>query len=70
MITPGTVEDFAARQDIGADGVMIEVHPDPDSALCDGPLALSPAEFSALTADLRALTPALARPPETVGREV
>jgi len=25
----------------GADGVFLEVHPDPDSALCDGPNSLS-----------------------------
>jgi 2-dehydro-3-deoxyphosphooctonate aldolase (KDO 8-P synthase) len=26
----------------GADGIFIEVHPDPDNALCDGPNSLSP----------------------------
>lgn len=29
----------------GADGVMIEVHPHPDTALCDGAQSLSPEEF-------------------------
>ncbi|MEG1459917.1 MAG: 3-deoxy-7-phosphoheptulonate synthase [Oscillospiraceae bacterium] len=32
----------------GADGLMIEVHDKPDEALCDGPQALKPEEFSAL----------------------
>jgi len=30
----------------GADGVMIEVHNDPASALCDGPQSLTPEEFA------------------------
>ena len=30
----------------GADGVMIEVHPNPEEALCDGAQSLSPEEFS------------------------
>jgi 3-deoxy-7-phosphoheptulonate synthase len=29
----------------GADGVMIEVHPSPETALCDGAQSLSPEEF-------------------------
>ena len=29
----------------GADGVMIEVHPNPEEALCDGAQSLSPEEF-------------------------
>ena len=29
----------------GADGVMIEVHPSPKEALCDGAQSLSPEEF-------------------------
>ena len=31
---------------VGADGVMVEIHPDPDSALCDGPQSLHTAEFA------------------------
>jgi 3-deoxy-7-phosphoheptulonate synthase len=34
---------------------MIEVHPEPDRALCDGPQSLRPSEFAALAATLRAL---------------
>jgi 3-deoxy-7-phosphoheptulonate synthase len=36
----------------GADGLMIEVHPEPERARCDGPQSLTPADFSALMADL------------------
>jgi 3-deoxy-7-phosphoheptulonate synthase len=32
----------------GADGVMVEVHPDPEHAKCDGPQSLWPEEFDAL----------------------
>lgn len=39
----------------GADAVMIEVHADPDSALCDGVQALRPAELSTLIPELRDL---------------
>ena len=39
----------------GADGVMVEVHPDPANALCDGAQALTPAEFSTLMPRLRAV---------------
>jgi 3-deoxy-7-phosphoheptulonate synthase len=39
----------------GADGVMIDVHPDPQTALCDGPQSLRPAEFASLMESLRAI---------------
>ena len=29
----------------GADGIMIEVHPDPENALCDGDQSLKPDRF-------------------------
>lgn len=32
----------------GADGLMLEVHHDPESALCDGPQSLTPKEFEIL----------------------
>ena len=50
----------------GADGVMIEVHPDPASAACDGAQALKPAEFSTLAAELRELRGLATRCGETV----
>ncbi|MDR2932980.1 MAG: 3-deoxy-7-phosphoheptulonate synthase [Oscillospiraceae bacterium] len=40
---------------VGADGLIIEVHNDPQNALCDGAQSLRPEEFEALMGDLRAL---------------
>ena len=40
---------------VGAHGIMIEVHPDPEKALCDGAQSLDGAGFSQLMAELRAL---------------
>ena len=39
----------------GADGLMIEVHPEPERARCDGPQSLTPADFDALMGGLRPL---------------
>jgi len=46
---------------VGADGVIVDVHPDPENALCDGPQAL-------LGNDLRALAQAVRQIPPVVGR--
>lgn len=46
----------------GADGIMIEVHPSPDTALSDGDQSLGPAAFAALMTELRPLGEALGRP--------
>ena len=40
---------------LGADGVMIEVHPNPAEALSDGPQSLTPASFEKLMPSLRAI---------------
>jgi 3-deoxy-7-phosphoheptulonate synthase len=40
---------------VGAHGVMIEVHPDPDKALCDGAQSLTGEGFSQLVAELNRL---------------
>jgi len=45
----------------GADAIMIEVHPDPDSALSDGPQSLKPERFTALMHDLRLVAQAVGR---------
>jgi len=45
----------------GADGLLIEVHPNPDEALSDGPQSLTPPQFASLMDDLRRLAPALGR---------
>lgn len=37
----------------GADGLMIEVHPNPQEALSDGPQSLTPEQFSALVKELK-----------------
>lgn len=40
---------------VGADGVMVDVHPDPERALVDGAQALLPRDFDVLAPELRAL---------------
>ena len=45
----------------GADGLMIEVHADPQSALSDGGQSLDPGEFKALMNDVRAVAAAVGR---------
>ena len=46
---------------VGADGLLIEVHPDPAHALCDGRQSLDPAEFSQLLMELRRVAKAVGR---------
>jgi 3-deoxy-7-phosphoheptulonate synthase len=46
----------------GADAVMVDVHPDPESALCDGPQALTPDEVVDLGRELEQLAGSLGRP--------
>ena len=46
---------------VGADGVFVETHYRPEQALCDGPQALSPAEFAEFMAVLPALAGAAGR---------
>lgn len=45
----------------GADGLIIEVHPDPDNALSDGAQSLFPGQFEHLMAELRIIAPAIGR---------
>ena len=45
----------------GADGLIIEVHPNPDKALSDGFQQLTPAEFSSLMPKIRAVGAAVDR---------
>jgi len=40
---------------VGAHGIMVEVHPDPDKALCDGAQSLDGPGFIRLMAELNAL---------------
>jgi 3-deoxy-7-phosphoheptulonate synthase len=46
---------------VGADGVIIDVHPDPRTALCDGPQALTQQDLGALTSSVRDLSAAVGR---------
>jgi 3-deoxy-7-phosphoheptulonate synthase len=39
---------------VGADGLIVEVHQDPEHALCDGPQALYASDFARYTADVAA----------------
>jgi 3-deoxy-7-phosphoheptulonate synthase len=43
----------------GADGVIIEAHPDPDNAMCDGAQTITPAELAGIVESGRALHAAL-----------
>jgi 3-deoxy-7-phosphoheptulonate synthase len=45
----------------GADGVMVEVHPNPDRALSDGAQSLYPDQFASLVAELRVIAQAIGR---------
>lgn len=45
----------------GADGLMIEIHDDPENALSDGPQALVPNSFMKLVSELRLIANAIGR---------
>jgi 3-deoxy-7-phosphoheptulonate synthase len=45
----------------GADGLLVEVHPDPDRALSDGAQSLRPQQFHDLMEQLRMIAPAVGR---------
>jgi 3-deoxy-7-phosphoheptulonate synthase len=45
----------------GADGVIVEMHPNPDRALSDGAQSLLPEQFHALVVELRAVARAIGR---------
>jgi 3-deoxy-7-phosphoheptulonate synthase len=45
----------------GADGLLIEVHNDPDHALSDGAQSLDPGQFEQLMGELRIIAPAIGR---------
>ncbi|MBK6910439.1 MAG: 3-deoxy-7-phosphoheptulonate synthase [bacterium] len=46
---------------VGADGLMVEMHPDPDHALSDGYQSLYPLQLSGLMDSLRLIAPAVGR---------
>jgi 3-deoxy-7-phosphoheptulonate synthase len=47
---------------VGADGLMIEVHPNPDHALSDGAQSLTPENFTALMREATSLCASIGRP--------
>ncbi|NLZ38332.1 MAG: 3-deoxy-7-phosphoheptulonate synthase [Firmicutes bacterium] len=51
LVQPLALASLAA----GADGLLIEVHPDPCTALCDGPQSLTPQRFGELMAAVEEL---------------
>lgn len=57
LVNPLTKASIAA----GADGVIVEIHPNPQSALCDGPQSLTPQNFTELMHDIKKLAVALGR---------
>jgi 3-deoxy-7-phosphoheptulonate synthase len=57
LVTPMALAAVAA----GADGVLVEVHPDPPTAASDGPQSLTFDQFNALMAQLHVVAQALGR---------
>jgi 3-deoxy-7-phosphoheptulonate synthase len=45
----------------GADGLLVEIHPNPPEAWCDADQALTPAEFAALMVRLESVAAAVGR---------
>ena len=57
LVTPMALAGITA----GADGLLVEVHPDPASAASDGPQSLTFSQFEALMAQLPAVAAAVGR---------
>ncbi|MGH3356018.1 MAG: 3-deoxy-7-phosphoheptulonate synthase, partial [Nocardioidaceae bacterium] len=53
---------------VGADGIIVDVHPDPENALVDGPQALAGPDLRALASAVRQLTPVVGRCPASPAR--
>lgn len=60
LVTPVALATIAA----GAHGLLIEVHPNPDLAKCDGPQSLTFENFDKLMAQVRAVNESLAAIPD------
>jgi 3-deoxy-7-phosphoheptulonate synthase len=52
---------------VGADGLMVEVHTDPDRALSDGIQSLYPEQFDKLMAEIRQIAPVVNRTIPAIG---
>ena len=46
---------------VGSDGIMVEVHPNPEEALSDGPQSLLPEKFATMMEELRKIAHAVGR---------
>jgi 3-deoxy-7-phosphoheptulonate synthase len=46
---------------VGADGLLVEVHHDPDRALSDGPQSILPVDYAQLIREVRAIAEVLGR---------
>ncbi len=57
LILPLSLASIAA----GADGLLIEVHPNPEEALCDGPQSLNFENFSQLAEKIKEILPYFSR---------
>lgn len=57
LVTPVSLAAIAA----GADGLIVEVHPDPDAALSDGQQSLQAARFSDFMAPIRSMAASTGR---------
>ena len=57
LVEPVALAAIAA----GADGLLIEIHPRPDEALCDGPQALLPSELETLISKASIVAKAVGR---------
>jgi 3-deoxy-7-phosphoheptulonate synthase len=57
LVPPMSMAAIAA----GADGVMVEVHPHPEEALCDGAQSLSPEDFKSFIHDIKPIIAATNR---------
>jgi 3-deoxy-7-phosphoheptulonate synthase len=57
LVRPAALAGVSA----GADGLLVEVHPDPDRALCDGPQSITPADFARLMIGVRRIAQAIGR---------
>ena len=51
---------------VGADGLIVEVHPQPEEALCDGAQALLPDQYLELAAQIKAIRDVVAPVKETI----
>jgi 3-deoxy-7-phosphoheptulonate synthase len=45
----------------GADGIIVEVHPRPEEALCDGPQQIPVADFAHFADEIRSLAQLMGR---------